>query len=318
MEISIGNLLSLFQSFEMTFQKGMEQPPTYFDKIASVVNSSSSQNLYPWLGRTTKFREWVGPRVVEMLEAHGYVLVNKHFEDTIGVRRSDIEDDIYGVYTPMFEQLGWDSKVHPDTLLFSMVKDCATNYDAGGAAAANYCYDGKTFFSKLHPVGLAGATSAVANIDDGGSGSYWYLVDASRPIRPFLFQKRREYTLTRMNALTDEAVFSENLFRFGVDARVNAGWGLWQLAYASHKDLTNPANYAAARAAMRGFKTDAGLPFGALAGGRNIFLVVAPDREGAARQLLNSDFMVGAGTSNVSTSNIWKGSADLIVSEYLA
>jgi phage major head subunit gpT-like protein len=46
---------------------------------------------------------------------------------------------------------------------------------------------------------------------------------------------------------------------------------------------------------------------------------VPPSLEEVARQLLQSEFMVGAGASSgVPTSNIWRNSADLIVSEYLA
>ena len=44
-----------------------------------------------------------------------------------------------------------------------------------------------------------------------------------------------------------------------------------------------------------------------------------PALEEVARQLLNSEFMAGAGASaSVATTNIWRNSADLIVSEYLA
>jgi len=47
--------------------------------------------------------------------------------------------------------------------------------------------------------------------------------------------------------------------------------------------------------------------------------VVPPALEEVARQLLNSEFMTGAGASaGVPTTNIWRNSADLIVSEYLA
>jgi len=319
MEITPATLGPLFLGFEMVFQRGFDMPPTYWAMISTTAPSTTRSKVYPWLGRTTKFREWLGPRVLEMLEAHGYAIVNKDFENTVGVNRNDIEDDQYGVYTPMFEQLGWDSKVHPDTLIFGGIKSSTVNFDTGSPTPEVLGYDGKTFFSKLHPVGLAGATSAVANIDDGGgSNPFWYIIDASRPIRPFIFQKRKEYTMTRMNAITDEMVFMERVFRFGVDCRVNAGFGLWQLAYASNRDLTNPENYGIARAAMRSIKTDAGLPFGVLSGGKNIYLLVPPLLEEAGRQLLHSDFMVGAGASSgVPTTNIWKGSADLIVSEYL-
>jgi len=225
----------------------------------------------------------------------------------------------------MFEQLGWDSKVHPDTLVFGEIVKAVANIDAGSPPDDILGYDGKTFFSHEHPVGLAGKTTAVSNVDDSGSGPFWYLIDASRPIRPFIFQKRREYTMTRMNALTDEMVFNEKVFRFGVDCRVNAGFGLWQLCYASNQDLSNPANYAAAVAALRKIKTDAGLPFGSWAGNTGKFLAVPPDLEDVARRILNAEFIIGVGAggpqpgvaAGVTSSNIWKSSADLIVSEYL-
>ncbi len=104
-----------------------------------------------------------------------------------------------------------------------------------------------------------------------------------------------------------------------MDGRANTGVGLWQLAYASNTDLSNPANYGAVRAAMRAFKTDGGQPFGALSSRNGTFLLVPPALEEVARQLLNSEFMAGTGASaTVSTSNIWRNSADLIVSEFLA
>lgn len=320
MEITPANLGSLFLGYDMVFQNGMKIPESNYQKICTMATSASRENLYPFLGRTTKFREFLGPRVFQMLEARGYSLINKKFEDSVEVNKDDIEDDTYGVYRPMFEQLGWDAAVHPDKLVFDLIASATTNFDSGTAPTDTLCYDNKTFFSKLHPVGLAGAASAVANIDDGGSGAFWYLLDCSRPIKPFIWQTRSPYTMTRMNALTDEQVFLEQVFRFGVDARVNAGFGLWQLAYASNKDLSDPANYGAVRAAMRAIKTDAGEPFDALTGSSpsSTFLVVGPSNETNARQLLNSEFMIGTGASSaVSATAVWKNSATLIVSNRL-
>jgi phage major head subunit gpT-like protein len=315
MEISAGNLTALFTGFDVVFQRGFDKPPSYYEQISSIVRSSSRQTTYPWLGRTTRFREWLGDRVVQALEAHTYTIVNKNFEDTVAIDRNDIEDDTYGVYEPIIEQLGWDTKVHPDMLLFQMMKDAVTTpSDVVG-------YDGEPFFSATHPVGPMGQSggTTAANLNSTGSGAYWFLVDASRAIRPFIFQMRREYAVTRMNTVTDEAVFNRREFRYGVDGRANTGVGLWQLAYASNTDLSNPANYGAARAAMRAFKTDGGQPFGALSGRKGVYLIVPPSLEEVARQLLNSEFMAGAGASaSVATTNIWRNSADLIVSEYLA
>ena len=315
MEISAANLSALFTGFDVVFQRGFEKPPSYYEQIASVVRSGSRQTTYPWLGRTTKFREWLGDRVVQALEAHTYTIVNKNFEDTVSIDRNDIEDDAYGVYEPIIEQLGWDTKVHPDMLLFSMLANAVSN------PSQVVGYDGEPFFSANHPVGLMGEPggATASNVNSSGSGSYWYLVDASRAIRPFIFQLRREYAVTRMNSVTDEAVFNRREFRYGVDGRANTGVGLWQLSYASNTDLSNPASYGAARAAMRGFKTDAGQPFGALSSRTGVYLVVPPSLEEVGRQLLNSEFMAGTGASaNVATTNIWRNSADLIVSEYLS
>jgi phage major head subunit gpT-like protein len=91
------------------------------------------------------------------------------------------------------------------------------------------------------------------------------------------------------------------------------------LAYASNQDLSVPANYDAARAAMRQIKTDGGLPFGAWSNRKGRFLVVPPSLEGTARRLLHSELYAApiGGATVAPISNIWTNDADLIVSEYL-
>ena len=329
MEISSANLTTLFTGFDSIFQRGFEMAPSYYEKICSIVPSSTSQTIYPWLGRTTGFREWVGDRVMQALEAHSYTIVNKTFEDTVGIERERIEDDMYGVYTPVIEQLGWDAKTHPDQLIFGMMK-AATSGSSVTIGKITIpvptCYDGHNLYYASHPAGPAGESSAInttySNLNSSGSGNYWYLVDAARPIKPFIFQKRREYAVTRMNTATDEAVFAQRLFRYGVDVRCNAGVGLWQLTYASNTDLTNPANYGAAVKALRSIKSDAGVAFGAWNGPPTTrFLVVDPSNEEAARQLLHATFGAGNIAGAVSTipiANIYLNDATLIVSEWLA
>lgn len=328
MEVSSANLTVLFTGFDAIFQRGFEMAPSYYEKVASIVPSSTSATIYPWLGRTTGFREWVGDRVLQALEAHAYTIVNKTFEDTVGIERERIEDDQYGVYSPVIEQLGWDAKTHPDQLIFGMMKAGATNSAVTIGKITipvPICYDGLSLYNSAHPQGPANQSSldtTISNKDSGGSGDYWYLVDASRPIKSFIFQKRREYAVTRMNTATDEGVFSQRLFRYGVDVRCNAGVGLWQLTYASNQDLTNPVNYANAVKGLRNIKSDAGVPFGAWNGPPSSrFLVVPPSLEEAARQLLHATFGAGniAGSaSSIPIANIYLNDATLIVSEWLA
>ncbi len=333
MELSTGNLLSLFTSYSMSFQDSFEMAPVLWDKLMTEVPSASSQNEYPMMGRVTRFREWEGSRIIQSPEMHLYQVLNRHYENTIGVKVDHIKDDQYAAYGKIFEQLGWDTKTFPDMMLGGLLKFAVANIDAPTAAPAIenglvfsgpdiVGYDGKTLFSASHPVGLAGHTTGVANFDNGGSGPWWFLWDCGRPMRSAIWQVREPYKLVRMNEITDEKVFSENQFRFGIDGRSAAGVGLWQLCYASNQDLTNPEYFIKARAAMRKFKTDAGQPFGSWSSApEKKFLMVPPDLEDAAFGLLHREFGAIAGASSilgVPGSNELKGTATPLVNPYLA
>ena len=95
-------------------------------------------------------------------------------------------------------------------------------------------------------------------------------------------------------------------YKFGVRARVNAGFGLWQFAFGSKKTLTSDS-YAVARAAMMKLRGNEGRIMGVTPS----MLVVGPDLEQAASRVINSEVLAGGG------SNPWKGTAELIVSPYL-
>ena len=67
-------------------------------------------------------KEWVGEREIQKMAAYGYSIKNKKFEMTVSVPRDDIEDDQYGVYTPLFSNMGEAAAEHPDTLVFETMK----------------------------------------------------------------------------------------------------------------------------------------------------------------------------------------------------
>lgn len=115
------------------------------------------------------------------------------------------------------------------------------------------------------------------------------------------------YEFTQMTASNDEHVFKLDEYVFGMRARANAGFGLWQLAWGSKQTL-NAANYGAARAAMMGFKADGGKVLGV----KPTVLVVPPSLEEAARNIVNS------ATGAAGATNPWANTAELIVSPYLA
>jgi len=281
--------------FNAAFQ---EAPEPWYTRLAMTVPSTGRSMDYKFLLDYPGMREWVGDRVIRSLEGKNWIVENRDYEITIGVERNDIEDDQLGLYNPLVAQMALEAKLHPNRLIADLIK--------GGGAAP--CYDGQYFFDTDHPVGEGTAS----NFSSGGS-TPWYLFDVSRPVKPFIFQLRKPVQLTRMDRPDDEHVFMRKQFRFGVDGRYAAAYGLWQLAYKSTQTLT-ASSYAAARAAMMGFSNADGRKLGVTPN----LLVVPPSLEATAREILNADIIIGDPTAGGAKTNVWRGSADLLVVPELA
>ena len=292
MIINQANLSGVYRSFSTIFNKEFEAAKSQWPLVAMSVPSTARTNDYKWLGNFPAMKEWVGDRVIKDLSAFHYEIENKDFESTIEIDRNNIEDDQIGLYTPMIQGLAQAAKQHPDVLVFTAMKE----------GFSQICYDGQYFFDTDHPVGGA----SVSNFG-GGSGTGWYLMDVSRPIKPMILQIRKKPKPVALDKPTDDHVFMRRKYRYGVEDRKNVGFGLWQLIYAS-KDTLNNTNYAAAKAAMMGFTNDDGVPLGI----RATHLVVSPVLEEAGRNLLLVDRLAsGAG-------NPWFKSAELVVVPWLA
>ncbi|MFF3704991.1 Mu-like prophage major head subunit gpT family protein [Pseudomonas qingdaonensis] len=289
-------LAALFTAYRSEYQRALTDTPTDWQRIATPVPSTGSSNTYGWLGQFPTFREWLGERVLKDMASHSYTITNKKFESSVGIPRDAIEDDEIGVYKPLFQEMGRAAKTHPDELVFGLLK----------AGLTTVCYDGQDFFDTDHPVypntDGTGEAVSVSNYQ-AGTGPAWYLLDVSRAVKPIIFQNRRNYDLKAMTKVDDEAVFMKDEYRYGVDARVNVGFGFWQFAFCSKAPL-NAENYAAARAAMKAFKADGGRPLGVNPG----LLVVPSSLEGAARKLVVKDADGG---------NEWAGTAEVLSPSWL-
>jgi len=295
MIINQANLTGIYKSFNTIFNQAFDAAPSQWPLVAMEAPSTGRSVDYNWLGDFPMMREWVGDRVIKDLGAFKYEITNKDYESTVEVDRNDIDDDQIGVYTPMIQGLAQAAKVHPDTLVFALLK----------AGFATPCFDSQYFFDTDHPVNGA----SVSNFG-GGAGTGWYLLDLSRPIKPIILQVRKRPQFVAMDRPEDENAFMRKKFRYGVDDRKNVGYGLWQLAYAS-KDTLNSTNYAAARAAMMSFKRndgDGNTPLGIMP----THLVVPPTLESAGRAVVEAQFDA-AGASNV-----WYNTAKLVVVPWLA
>ncbi|TCP09247.1 phage major head subunit gpT-like protein [Crenobacter luteus] len=281
-------LTTLKTGFKGEYQNGLTLAESVYDKVATRVPSATASNTYGWLGQFPQFREWIGERVIRDMAAKGYQITNKLFESTVGVKRTDIEDDNLGIYAPLFQEMGRAAAVYPDELVFALLKE--------GTASA--CYDGQYFFDTDHPVfpnvDGTGVATTVANYDNGGAapGAAWYLLDTSRAIKPLIFQERTKPELQALTATDDEAVFMKDEYRYGVRARSNVGFGFWQMAYCSKKPLDSNS-FNAAVEAMMSFKADGGRPLGI----KPTLLVVPPTLRAAALEVVKAERLANGATN---------------------
>ncbi|BBQ32295.1 Mu-like prophage major head subunit gpT family protein [Aeromonas caviae] len=294
-------LQSLFTGFKKNFEDAKGEAPTQYEKIATVIKSTTKSNTYGWLGKFPSLRKWVGDRVIESMKTHGYQIVNEDFEATVAVDRNDIADDELGIYAPLFAEMGRSAGVHPDELCFGLL----------GAGFTTPCYDAQYFFDTDHPVypkaDGTGSAELVANlvVDGAYTGEPWFLLDTSRALKPIIFQDRKSPELIAMTKIDDEAVFTRKEFRYGVDCRDAAGFGFWQLAFANKRALT-PDNLWDAFSRMREFQADGGRKLGI----KPTLLVVPASLEKLATQMLEREL-------SESSSNELKGKLELVVADYL-
>ena len=298
MDLTTKNLEAVFKGFKAQFQQGMTSlgdDGSIFEKYATIVPSSTNVEVYPFLKSLPRMREWIGDRVINSLEGGEFAIRNRKFELTEGIERDRIEDDSYGLYAPVFQEFGRSSREHPNELTVEMLE------------ANPVCYDGQPLFDDDHIVlDEAGKETSVSN-DMGGSGAAWYVMDLSRAIRPVIFQRRRDYNFRSITNLSDQAVFMTDKFMFGVDARVSAGPGLWQLVVRSNQTF-NAENYAAARQKLTALTGDYDRPLGL----RHTHTMVPNTLEGAARKVITNSLATGGET------NEWAGTSELMLNPWLA
>ncbi|MBE4620995.1 Mu-like prophage major head subunit gpT family protein [Vibrio navarrensis] len=276
------NLSILYTAVKANFQQGRQMYIPHWSKIATLVPSTTMTETYAWLGEFSRLREWIGERQVNRMKQHGYSLTNKKFEATEGIPRDYVEDDTYGVMMPKFQDMGYAAATHPDEMLFALL----------AAGFTTKCYDGQNFFDTDHPVGEEGQEESVSNMQ-AGAGNPWFLLDTNRPLKPLIYQKRKDYNLTnKTDASNSDHVYMLDEFLYGVDARGNWGFGFWQQAFASKAEL-NETNFNANFQAMMSYVSDKGRPLGISPN----LLVVGPSNRAKAKALIEALVKDGGGSN---------------------
>ena len=136
-------LRGIYVGFNTLFNKALTTVTPLYTEVATVTPSTTDAETYAWLGDIPGMREWIGEREIQNLSASDYTIKNKDFELTVGIDRNAIEDDKIGLYNTSVEMLGHSAAMHPDKLVFELLKKGFTER----------CFDGAVFFSDEHEIG---------------------------------------------------------------------------------------------------------------------------------------------------------------------
>lgn len=286
--ITSTTIQTLQNTFKALFIRGMQHRGDW-PKIATEIKSAGPGNIYSWLGAFPMLKKWAGDRVIENMKNSDYTLMNDLFEATVGIAITDIEDDNLGIYAPMFEQMGESAEEHIDLNV----------YGALPAGFTSLCFDGKPFFSKDHPINSkedgTGTASTFSNIvnDTVTTKPAWFLLDATKVIKPIIYQNRRDARLQAITSQVNDQVFMTGKYLYGADARRAFGYSFPQLAVGCRDDLSE-ANFNKAYSMLESMKIDGNRPLKI----KPSILVVPTSLRSAAEEILEKQNKTG-GESNV-------------------
>ncbi len=117
MLINRANLDALFQTYLNRFTEaqkaagGRAYPnQLVLEDIALAMSVTGSGTVHSWLEQIKAMSEWIGDRNIRNIKIGQLTVTNRDFENTIAVRRNDIEDDQYGMFAPLIGMMGSDAE----------------------------------------------------------------------------------------------------------------------------------------------------------------------------------------------------------------
>lgn len=149
MPLDTASAVAVSRGVTKKFRREAKSTSTFYQRIASIEPSNGADENYGMLGSMPVVREYVGERVIHQLRASEYVLKNKEWEVSLGIKKTDISDDRLSLYDSPLRMLAQRAVRHQDKLAFEALQN--------GESTA--CFDGQFFFDTDHSWGDSGAQS---------------------------------------------------------------------------------------------------------------------------------------------------------------
>lgn len=137
------------RSLTQKFDNRVASATPFYPRMCTVVPSNGADEAYGMIGQMPGVREWLGDRQFKELRAGTFTIANKHWENSLLIKKTDLADDRMGMYGPVMEDLAIEAAHHPDELFFTAL--------VNGESEA--CFDGQSFFDSDHAWGDSGSQS---------------------------------------------------------------------------------------------------------------------------------------------------------------
>jgi len=138
MIVNQATLSSLFVGFKKVFSDTLQSTPDKFERIGTMIPATGASTDLPLVALAGSIREWIGDRQKQNLAAYKKNVTHRKFEQTVGVARTDIEDDNVGLYKPAIAQMAVKAKEYPyDLAITRLMTDGFTVAGLDGVALFN-------------------------------------------------------------------------------------------------------------------------------------------------------------------------------------
>jgi phage major head subunit gpT-like protein len=169
MQISEANLSLLYKNFRVLFNDAFQGTEVKSDPLVMKVPSGTDTEVYDWLGAMPGMRKIVGEVTFRNVAASTWSVQNDEYAAALGIKQSRIENDTYGIYSPLMASLGRTAKQYQDVLLFGLLANgfATTDYTGSYFFANNKKREPKDAgYSNLgtYPLNWYGYASARANL----------------------------------------------------------------------------------------------------------------------------------------------------------
>lgn len=127
MELNHAALLAFRTRYETLFNAAYNLVSPKIEKIAVKVDSGRvEQVVHRWLRGIPGMREFLDTRTINNVSSDGLTVKNKIWEDTIAIKREELERDQYRLYDPVVGRMGQVAALHRDVIGFGLLSDMLT------------------------------------------------------------------------------------------------------------------------------------------------------------------------------------------------